>query len=110
MAIECSLAVTPSRESVAFALTVANGGLDPVELVFPDAGRADFAVRAGDTEMWRWSAGRMVTQAIETVTLAPGERITVEATWTDPTPDDYTVVAELQAREHHCEARTEFSV
>jgi hypothetical protein len=43
-------------------------------------------------------------------TVDPGGTATYEATWEDPPPGEYTAVATLEAREHDCEARAEFSV
>lgn len=110
MAVECRLIATPSASGVAFTLAVTNGGTDSVELTFRDAGRADFAVLAGDREVWRWSDGRMVAQVVESVTLAPGEDLSVDAAWPDPTPGEYTAIGELLARDRDCRARTEFQV
>lgn len=109
MTLDCSLSVD-AGPPVTFALTVVNGGDSPVELAFHDAGKADFAVFDGDSEVWRWSAGRMFAQAIQQVELAPGEQITFEGKWADPDPGEYTAVGELRARDNPCEARASFSV
>lgn len=109
MALDCSVSVSVGTGRARFALSVANGGVDPVELTFRDAGRADFAVIEDGTERWRWSDGRMFAQAQETVELAPGETFDIQAEWSDPKSGTYELLGELRA-EPACDARTTFSV
>lgn len=109
MGLDGTLDVTVD-DGVAFAFAVTNDGDEPVDLTFSDALEADFAVRDGDDEVWRFSEGRMFAQALGSETLAPDETATYEATWSDPSPGDYVAVATLEAREQDCEARAEFAV
>ncbi|WP_121822369.1 BsuPI-related putative proteinase inhibitor [Halostella salina] len=108
MTLRGSLDVTVDG-GVQFAFAVRNDGEEPVELAFPDALEADFAV-LDDGEVWRFSEGRLFAQALGSETIAPGEVATYEASWDDPDPGEYAAVATLEAREQDCEARVEFSV
>jgi hypothetical protein len=108
--LDSSLEVTVGND-VTFRFTVSNGTGGPVELTFRDGCRADFAVRREDgTEVWRWSEGRMFTQAIGHARLEPGEEAAFEEEWPDPEPGDYTAEAALQVAEHDVRAETPFSV
>lgn len=108
--LDASLSVTVGG-GVSFSLTVTNGGSNPVEVRFRDAIRADFAVESTDgTERWRFSNGRVATQAISTAVFAPGEEATFEATWPTPQPGEYTAVGELRLVDAAVRAETPFSV
>jgi uncharacterized repeat protein (TIGR01451 family) len=109
MSLDGSLDVTVS-DDVQFTFTVTNDGDDPVDLSFSDALEADFAVLDDGTERWRFSEGRMFAQMLGSETLDPGGTTTYEATWDDPESGEYTAVASLEARQHDCESRVEFSV
>lgn len=109
MALEGSLDVTVGGDAVAFELTVENADAGSLDLAFRSGMLADFAVLDGDVEVWRWSEGRMFTQALQTRSLDPGETKTVEAEWPDPDPGDYEVVATL-ASDPGVEVRESFSV
>lgn len=111
--LDASLEVTVdgAGTSVGFALVVENGGNDPVEVTFRDAGDADFAVlTAGGEERWRWSDGRAFAQVLRPARFEPGEAATFEAEWPAPQPGDYTAVGELRVREADVRAETPFSV
>jgi hypothetical protein len=112
-------------DDVSFTLTVTNPTTEHVELTFRNGQTADVVVRAdgvgdeagvgaGDGELhdvvWRWSDGRMFTQAIRTETLAPGEQAREEMTWEDPAPGSYTAVATLEANDASAHAENEFEV
>ncbi|WP_135820110.1 BsuPI-related putative proteinase inhibitor [Halostella litorea] len=109
MALHGSLDVA-ADDGVTFVFTVENDGAEPVDLRFPDALEADFAVHDGDREVWRFSEGRMFAQALGSETIPPGESATYEASWDDPESGEYDAVATLEARESDCEARAAFSV
>jgi hypothetical protein len=110
--LDCSLSVTVgSGSAVTFRFTVANASDEPVELTFPDSGRAEFVVYAEDgEEVWRWSEGRAFTQAIEHSDLQPGQEAVVEESWPDAEPGDYTAEASLRCVDADASARTPFSV
>lgn len=115
MSLDAHLAVAVGARAVEFALTVENAGEDAVELTFRNGMTADVAVfpeasTAGDAPVWRWSDGRMFTQAFRTETLAPGESLTEELVWSDPSPGSYTAEATLAAADRETAAQTTFEV
>lgn len=82
-----------------FTFEVENSGSETVELTFRSGKRVDVAVSDADTgeEVWRWSAGRMFTQAITSVELAPGETFDETVSWRDPPEGSYEATATLEA-------------
>jgi len=116
-----SLAVTVD-DGVTFVFTVENTGQESVELTFRNGMTADVAVFADtagddpdalpgdDAPVWRWSDGRMFTQALRTETLAPGESLTEELVWPDPSAGTYTAEATLEASEAEIGERATFDV
>ena len=98
--------------AVALAFTVTNVGDEPVDLQFSDMCKAEFVVRDedGDREVWRFTEGRMFAQMLSREELAPDESSTYEAEWERPQPGEYTVTAELRARETECGAETTVAV
>ena len=97
-------------DDVQFTFIVTNEGDDPVDLSFSDALEADFAVRDGGEEVWRFSDGQMFAQMLGSETIDPGGTATYEAAWEDPDPGSYTAIATLEARDGDCEAEAELSV
>jgi len=97
-------------DAVTLELHVTNTGAEPVMLRFMSGCRADFAVSTDGTERWRFSDGRMFTQAITEERIDPGETTVYDATWRDPDTGTYTASAKLEATDHPVEATTEFSV
>lgn len=110
MKLDATLEVDVRSDSVAFALTARNDGDEDVEMTFSDAQRAEFVVSDDGGEVWRYGEGRMFAQMLQTTALAPGESTTADATWEDPEPGDYEVVATLAASNVDLEARASFSV
>jgi hypothetical protein len=108
MALDATLATTVD-DGVTFQFRVRNASDAPVELTFRSGQVADAAVFEGDQEVWRWSDGRLFTQALTAQTLAPGETMTEQFTWSAPTPGAYTARAAL-ASERDVTATTEFTV
>ncbi|MWG35853.1 BsuPI-related putative proteinase inhibitor [Halomarina oriensis] len=96
--------------SVDVRYTVENTGEESVELTFRDGGHADCVVLDGDSEVWRWSEGRMFTMAMGHETVAPGDSLAFEFEWTPSTTGEYTVRGELRADEEDCRAERTISV
>src|SRR5439155_14861240 len=71
----------PAGAPVALSLTVTNPGNAPVTLQFSSGQKYDFEVRRAGQVVWRWAADRMFTQALTSLTLAPGERKVFTETW-----------------------------
>jgi hypothetical protein len=114
MPLERDLTADVGSDAVEFSLTITNGSTEPVEVTYQSGCHADFAVRDRgsdeEREVWRWSNGRMFTQALETEALAPGESVRYVARWEDPTPGEYDAVANLEATDADIEERTAFTV
>ncbi len=60
--------------------------------------------------LWQWSAGRMFTQALETLDLKAGESVEYGASWQGARPGEYTVRAVLKSSNKPVELRTGFVV
>ena len=108
MALEGTLSVTVSGD-VTFEYVVTNTGTSPVELTFRSGKRADVVVTQGEEEVWRWSDGRMFTQAIQEYTMDPGESITQEFIWKEPASGTYDAIASL-ATDQTAAATVSFTV
>ena len=107
-----SLSVQPAGDSVRLALQVTNASAEPLALQFRSGQTHDFVVRRGAEELWRWSADMGFTQALQTVTLAPGETRTFAETWRPPpgTAGTLTAVGRLTSSSHPAERSTEFTL
>ena len=101
---------TTVEEDVVLEFVIENVGDEPVELWFPTAREADFAVVDGDEECWRWSECRLFAQVVTERRLEPGETVGYEAEWRDPRPGEYTAVASLCARGLECEVSTDIVI
>lgn len=96
-----SLQAEPRSDTVRFVLQVTNVKDRPVVLDFTSGQEYDFAVLQEGREVWRWSAGRMFTQALRADTLAPGETRTYRAGWVPgDARGDLTVRGELRSGSH----------
>lgn len=86
-------------DDVTFKFTVQNRTNQPIELTFRTAQRGDVTVYDAETDelVWRWSEGRMFTQAIEHETFAPDDELALEFEWEDPPQGNYFAVGELTA-------------
>lgn len=110
MALEGGLDVEATAESVEFVFTVINVGDEVVTLEFRSGLAADIAVQSGDAELWRWSDGQLFTQALWSESLDADESISYAATWSDPEPGTYDVIASLEASNADLVVRTSFDV
>lgn len=110
MTLDSTLDVSVEEGSVAFAFTVTNDDEEPATLQFSTGQVANVAVFEDGEEVWRWSADRMFTQALDDETLPPGESLHREVTWSDPPSGVYTATATLQATNADASARTAFEV
>lgn len=100
------------QDGVALALHVTNNDRKRVELQFPSGQTHDFVVLdANGQEVWRWSSGRLFTQAIQNRVLEPHESTAFRETW-DATGrhGTYTVVATLASTNYPLETRVEFTL
>lgn len=97
-------------EGVNFALHVTNRAPKSVELTFPDGQTHDIVVLdARDREVWRWSAGRMFTQALQNRVLEESETASFEGAWSPRSAHGaFTAVASLRSESHPVERRVQF--
>jgi hypothetical protein len=109
--IASSLDVTV-LDGVTLALHVTNASGRLVELRFPDGQVYDFAVLDGEgREVWRWSADRMFTQALQTKQLDPNETLSVEERWdAQGHAGRFTAVATLRSTNFPVEQRVDFTL
>lgn len=110
MTLDGSLAVTTGTDTVDFGFTVTNTGDEARELRFRSGQAAEFVVLDDGREVWRWSDGRLFTQALWSESLALGEAVTYEATWADPAPGEYVAEATLEADGADAAVRKSFVV
>jgi hypothetical protein len=99
-------------DGVVLALHVTNNTDKQLEINFPSGQTHDFRVLdAAGREVWRWSAGRLFTQALQNKLLAAGETLTYEERWRSPAATGpLTAVATLNSTDHPVETRIEFSL
>lgn len=99
-------------DKLRFSLNVRNNTGKMLELRFPDGQTHDFVVKdfAGK-EIWRWSEGRMFTQAVRNTLLGANETVTYEETWNPGTrTGDFTAVARLESNNHPMQQRADFTL
>jgi hypothetical protein len=100
------------RDGIEFAFRVTNNEPRKIELLFPSGQTHDFAVvdSLGRT-VWRWSDGRMFTQAYQNKFLASGDSFTIEGAWrAEVPPGKYVAVASLKSDNKPVEQRVSFEV
>ncbi|MDQ8163403.1 MAG: BsuPI-related putative proteinase inhibitor [Gemmatimonadota bacterium] len=103
--------VDTARGTVRFAIEVANDSRKRVELSFPDGRTHDFVVLdAGGREVWRWSAGRLFTQAMQNRLLDAHDSVVYDERWTPPAPGRYTLVAQLRSENYPVQQRVDFAL
>ena len=90
-------------EPVKFVFVVRNRGTAPITYTFPSSKLFDIWVKLGDTEVYRWSKGRMFLTVITTFKLDPGETREFTAQWNqkdmsgkDVGPGVYEIHAQIQ--------------
>jgi hypothetical protein len=66
---------------VLLTMSISNPARPTITLQFSSGQHYDFEVRRGRQVVWRWSAGRMFTQAVTNLTIGPGERRVYSETW-----------------------------
>lgn len=97
--------------TVRFAIEVANDSRKKVELNFPDGLTHDFVVMdAGGREVWRWSHGRMFTQAMQNRLLEAHDAVVFAERWTPPKSGQYTLLAQLHSENYPVQQRVAFAL
>lgn len=110
MTLEGQIHTNQTGDEVSFKLVIRNSGPDTVEFQFRSGQKAEFVVYANGEEIWRWSDGRMFSQALESEHLHPGEEVRYSGTWENPNPGQYQVEAELTAENISLSERAELAI
>jgi len=99
-----------ASERVSFALHVANNTKKMLELRFPNGQTHEFVVLdASGREVWRWSRGRMFTQAIRNKLLKGREETVFEDDWSAKgLRGTYTAIATLRSENHPIQTSVTF--
>ncbi|MCX8032529.1 MAG: BsuPI-related putative proteinase inhibitor [Thermoleophilia bacterium] len=63
--------------SVWWVFDVTNLTSSPIDVVFSSGQRGDVVLRAGGKETYRWSSGKFFTEAVEVVSLNPGDALPI---------------------------------
>jgi len=106
--------VRPSGDagSLRFALRVVNNTTKMVEIQFADGQTHDFVVTdSTGREVWRWSEGRMFTQAMKSKTLKGKDDTVFEESWeTAGHRGTFTAVATLRSQNFPVETTVQFEL
>lgn len=100
------------RNGVQLAFQVTNGAARKVELNFPSGHTHDFVVLDSiGREIWKWSEGRLFTQAMQNKVLGRDESVSWQADW-DPGSrhGTFLAVVSLRSENHPMEQRVQFTV
>lgn len=107
-------AATAEKSANAVTLTfhVTNNTDKHLELTFPSGQTHDFVVLdSAGRAVWRWSADRMFTQALQNQLLESGETTTFDGRWEPGAARGrFTAIAMLKSDNHPIESRVEFSL
>lgn len=100
------------RDGIELAFRVTNNEARRLELRFPSGQTHEFVVAdSTGREVWRWSEGRMFTQALQNRILESSGSLSWEARWKAPlAPGRYVAIASLLSENRPLEERVEFSV
>lgn len=87
-----------SGDTVRWAFDVKNSGSTPLQLNFSSGQHADVVLSQNGVEKYRWSAGKVFTEAVENIMLQPGQvwPTVVNDTFEVP-PGDYDLTATVTA-------------
>jgi hypothetical protein len=99
------------EDGVRFEFAIVNASKKKLEVNFADGRTHDVVVfDANGREVWRWSEGKMFTQAVQNRVLRTTDAIRFEEAWQDPLPGSYVAVATLASANYPVERRVEFVV
>lgn len=100
------------RDGIEFTFRVTNNEPRKIELLFPSGQTHDFTVVDSlGRNVWRWSDGRMFTQAYQNKFLESGASLSFEAAWrAEVPPGRYVAIASLMSENKPVEERVPFEV
>lgn len=105
-----TLSDTSVAQKTSFTLALTNQG-KRTEVRFTSGKTHDFVVFDDkDREVWRWSAGRIFTSALQTRQLKSGDVLRFDATWENAKPGNYRLVAQLNSDTNPEQLEREFIV
>lgn len=98
--------------NVKVSLRVTNVADHAVEIDFPSGKTHDVVILdSTGHEVWRWSDGRMFTQAVRNTLLGANESVTYEETWNPHGhTGEFTAIARLESNNHPIQQRTDFTL
>jgi len=101
-----------SNHGVELTLDIRNNTPRMIEFRFADGQTHDFAVQdASGKEVWRWSAGRMFTQALQNKLVKGKEVATFSEDWDAKNMHGkFTAIATLKSDNHPIEERVDFEL
>jgi hypothetical protein len=112
--LNAELSVRTSGAEITFSLRIVNNTKKGVELTFPTGQTHDFVVVDSlGRETWRWSQGRMFTQALRNKLLDRGEALELSETMKRDKPlsaGRYTARAQLTSRNYPITREAGFTV
>jgi hypothetical protein len=98
-------------DRVHFAFSVVNASKKKLEVNFPDGQTHEVVVLDSlGREVWRWSEGRLFTQAMQNKVLRTSDQLEYDEEWRNPAPGTYVAVARLASVNYPVEQRVEFTV
>jgi intracellular proteinase inhibitor BsuPI len=96
---------------VAFSFHITNNATKSLELTFPSGQTYEITVLDSlGREVWRWSEGRLFTQALQNRVLEANETVTYQGRWKPSNSGRFTAVAALRSANHPLEQRLEFDL
>jgi hypothetical protein len=104
------LEVNLESDGLRFALQVTNETKKHMEVAFPNGQTHEFVVvDSVGREVWRWSASRLFTQAVQNKLLSSGETLRYSEQWSHPAlRGKYTVIATLNSTNFPVQERADF--
>lgn len=110
-ASQLALMVSEDDDAMSFAIEIRNNEDKLTEVRFANGRTHDFVVLdEQNREVWRWSEGRLFTQALQTKQLQKGEAARFTAHWDGATPGRYRVVASLNSDKFNQTIEKDFTV
>jgi hypothetical protein len=109
--VAAHVSIDTTNGEVRFAIAVRNGTRKSVEINFPDGRTHDFVViDSAGREIWRWSQGRLFTQAMQNRFVSSHDSVVYDEAWQAATPGKYTLVATLNSENHPVRQQVPFAL